>query len=80
MQLDADKNFSLKKPQFDLLVPLHEQKERLVYTQGSIHRIQDRTQANLGVGIRHFYDEWMFGATAFSITTCPGTMPGRRWS
>ena len=56
VQLDADKNFSLKNPQFDLLVPLHEQKERLVYTQGSIHRAEDRTQANLGGGVRHSMD------------------------
>ncbi|WP_336736809.1 inverse autotransporter beta domain-containing protein, partial [Cedecea sp. VD32] len=34
VQLDADKNFSLKNSQLDLLVPLYEQKDRLVFTQG----------------------------------------------
>ncbi|WP_331398217.1 inverse autotransporter beta domain-containing protein [Enterobacter quasihormaechei] len=65
VQLDADKNFSLKNSQLDLLVPLYEQKDRLLFTQGSIHRTDDRTQANLGAGVRRFYDAWMFGANSF---------------
>ncbi|EBV5419051.1 invasin [Salmonella enterica subsp. enterica serovar Saintpaul] len=65
IQLDADKNFSLKNSQFDLLLPLYEQQDRIVFTQGSLHRTDGRTQANLGAGIRHFYDSWMFGANSF---------------
>ena len=65
VQMDADKNFSLKNSQLDLLVPLYEQKYRLVFTQGSIHRTDDRTQVNLGAGVRRFYDAWMFGANSF---------------
>ncbi|MEI9539903.1 inverse autotransporter beta domain-containing protein, partial [Enterobacter cancerogenus] len=65
VQLDADKNFSLKNSQFDLLLPLYEQQDRIVFTQGSLHRTDSRTQANLGAGIRHFYDSWMFGANSF---------------
>ncbi|HFQ9142145.1 TPA: inverse autotransporter beta domain-containing protein [Enterobacter cancerogenus] len=65
VQLDADKNFSLKNSRFDLLLPLYEQQDRIVFTQGSLHRTDSRTQANLGAGIRHFYDSWMFGANSF---------------
>ncbi|WP_249042830.1 inverse autotransporter beta domain-containing protein [Pantoea stewartii] len=65
VQLDADKNFSLKNSQFDLLMPLYDQGDNLVFTQGSLHRTDSRTQANLGTGIRHFYDAWMFGANTF---------------
>lgn len=65
VQLDADKNFSLKNSQFDLLLPLYEQQDRIVFTQGSLHRTDSRTQANLGAGIRHFYDSWMFGVNSF---------------
>lgn len=46
VQLDADKNFSLKNSQLDLLVPLYEQKDRLVFTQGSLHRTDDRRLFN----------------------------------
>ena len=65
VQLDADEHFSLKNSQFDLLLPLYEQQDRIVFTQGSLHRTDSRTQANLGAGIRHFYDSWMFGANSF---------------
>ncbi|WP_223803955.1 inverse autotransporter beta domain-containing protein [Kluyvera sp. CRP] len=65
LQLDADKNFSLKNSQLDLLVPLYEQKDSLVFTQGSIHRTDDRTQSNLGLGYRWFAADWMLGASTF---------------
>lgn len=65
VQLDADKNFSLKNSQLDLLVPLYEQKDSLVFTQGSIHRTDDRTQSNLGFGYRWFAGDWMLGANTF---------------
>lgn len=65
VQLDADKTFSLKNSQLDLLVPLYEQKDSLVFTQGSIHRTDDRTQSNLGLGYRWFASDWMLGANTF---------------
>ncbi len=65
IQLEADKNFSLKNSQLDLLVPLYEQKDSLVFSQGSIHRTDDRTQSNLGFGFRWFAADWMLGANTF---------------
>jgi adhesin/invasin len=65
VQLDADKKFSLRNSQLDLLVPLYEQKDSLVFTQGSIHRTDDRTQSNLGLGYRWFAGDWMLGANTF---------------
>ncbi|WP_336241790.1 inverse autotransporter beta domain-containing protein, partial [Citrobacter freundii] len=65
IQLDVDKDFSLKNSQLDLLLPLHEQKDGLLFTQGSFHRTDDRNQVNLGVGYRWFADEWMVGGNTF---------------
>lgn len=65
VQLDADKNFSLKNSQFDLLLPLSDRSDRLIFTQGSFHRTDDRNQANLGLGMRHFGHDFMTGANAF---------------
>ncbi|HCR2979792.1 TPA: inverse autotransporter beta domain-containing protein, partial [Serratia marcescens] len=65
VQLDADEHFSLKNSQFDLLVPLYEQQDLLAFTQGSLHRTDDRTQANLGLGARWFGGDWMFGGNTF---------------
>lgn len=65
VQLDADKNFSLKNSQFDLLMPLYDQGDNLVFTQGSLHRTDSRTQANLGAGWRHFTPTYMLGGNLF---------------
>ncbi|EKQ0847282.1 inverse autotransporter beta domain-containing protein [Salmonella enterica] len=65
VQLDADKNFSLKNSQFDLLMPLYDRGDNLVFTQGSLHRTDSRTQANLGAGWRHFTPTYMLGGNLF---------------
>lgn len=65
VQLDADKNFSLKNSQFDLLIPLYDRGDNLVFTQGSLHRNDGRTQANLGAGLRHFMPGHMLGGNLF---------------
>lgn len=65
VQLDADKNFSLKNSQFDLLMPLYDRGDNLVFTQGSLHRTDSRTQANLGAGLRHFTPTYMVGGNLF---------------
>ncbi|ELF0847164.1 inverse autotransporter beta domain-containing protein [Salmonella enterica] len=65
VQLDADKNFSLKNSQFDLLMPLYDEGNNVVFTQGSLHRTDDRTQANLGAGLRHFTPTYMVGGNLF---------------
>ncbi|HBV9945392.1 TPA: hypothetical protein MEA92_004226 [Klebsiella aerogenes] len=65
VQLETDKHLSLKNSQLDLLVPLYDERENLAFTQGSIHRTDDRSQANLGMGIRHFRSDWMLGGNLF---------------
>ncbi|WP_423220813.1 inverse autotransporter beta domain-containing protein, partial [Enterobacter ludwigii] len=65
VQLDMDENFSLKNSQFDLLAPLWEQQDMLAFTQGSLHRTDDRTQSSLGFGFRWFSDSWMLGSNTF---------------
>jgi len=65
VQLDADKHFSLKNSQFDLLMPLYDHGDEMVFTQGSLHRTDSRTQANLGAGWRHFTPTWMLGGNLF---------------
>ncbi|ELP5717691.1 inverse autotransporter beta domain-containing protein, partial [Enterobacter asburiae] len=65
VQLDADKHFSLKNSQFDLLMPLYDQGENLAFAQSSLHRTDGRTQANLGAGLRHFTSTFMLGGNLF---------------
>jgi len=65
IQLDVDEHFSLKNSQFDLLLPLWEQENRLFFTQGSFHRTDDRNQTNLGFGYRYFTAGYMVGGNVF---------------
>ncbi|ADP10466.1 Putative invasin [Erwinia sp. Ejp617] len=65
VQLEADEHFSLKNSQVELLIPFYEQNEELLFTQGSLHRTDDRTQANLGFGLRHFAPSYMLGGNIF---------------
>lgn len=66
VQLGADKHFSLKNSQFDLLAPLYDQGDNLLFSQGSLHRTDERTQLNLGAGLRHFAPRYMLGANFFT--------------
>jgi len=65
VSLDSDKNFSLKNSQFDLLIPLYDQHDNVIFTQGSLHRKDNRSQSNLGLGIRHFSQGYMLGGNVF---------------
>lgn len=65
IRVDIDRNFTLKNSEFDFLLPWHQSQDRVVFTQQSIHRTDDRTQVNLGTGVRHFGQEWMTGINAF---------------
>ncbi|MGV3346484.1 invasin domain 3-containing protein [Enterobacteriaceae bacterium LUAb1] len=65
VQLNTDSHFSLKNTQLDMLYPLWEDEQMLWFTQGSVHRTDDRNQVNLGSGIRYFGGSSMLGANAF---------------
>ncbi|MBL5950324.1 inverse autotransporter beta domain-containing protein [Enterobacter asburiae] len=65
VQLGVNKNFSLKNSQLDLLMPLYDLDDKLVFTQGSLHRTDDRAQTNLGAGLRYFTPSYMLGGNLF---------------
>ncbi|MGP3593338.1 Ig-like domain-containing protein [Vagococcus sp. WN89Y] len=65
VQLDFNKTSGVKNSQFDLLLPLTEQKDSLFFTQQSLHRTDDRTQYNAGLGYRAFQESWMLGGNLF---------------
>lgn len=65
VRLGVDRDFTLKNSDLDFLLPWYNAPEWVVFTQQSIHRTDDRTQMNLGAGVRHFGAGWMAGANAF---------------
>lgn len=49
----------------DLLLPLMDTSDYLLYTQAGMRRGDDRTTGNFGLGGRFFTPDWMFGVNAF---------------
>lgn len=65
IKLEADKKFSLKNSQIDLLLPLYEDEDSLLFTQGGFHRKEGRIETNLGLGARWYDESQMIGGNAF---------------
>lgn len=63
--LGVDEDFSLKNSQFDFLHPWYETPDNLFFSQHTIHRTDERTQINNGLGWRHFTPTWMSGINFF---------------
>lgn len=63
--LGVDDDFSLKNSQFDFLHPWYETPDNLFFSQHTLHRTDERTQINNGLGWRHFTPTWMSGINFF---------------
>lgn len=49
-----------------MLYPIYDTPTNMLFTQGAIHRTDDRTQSNIGFGWRHFSgNDWMAGVNTF---------------
>ncbi|MEG8136556.1 inverse autotransporter beta domain-containing protein [Escherichia marmotae] len=66
VKLNTDKDFSLKDSSLEMLYPIYDTPTDMLFTQGAIHRTDDRTQSNIGFGWRHFSgNDWMAGLNTF---------------
>lgn len=63
--LGVDEDFSLKNSQFDFLHPWYKMPDNLFFSQHTLHRTDERTQINNGLGWRHFTPTWMSGINFF---------------
>lgn len=63
--LGVDEDFSLKNSQFDFLHPWYETPDNLFFSQHTLHRTDERTQINNGLGWCHFTPTWMSGINFF---------------
>ncbi|HCJ9917387.1 TPA: inverse autotransporter adhesin YeeJ [Escherichia coli] len=63
--LGVDEDFSLKNSQFDFLHPWYKTPDNLFFSQHTLHRTDERTQINNGLGWRHFTPTWMSGINFF---------------
>lgn len=65
VSISTDEHFTLNDSDLDLLIPLYDQKENLLFTQLGGRRHDDRNIINTGLGYRHFSDKWMWGTNIF---------------
>ncbi|EBM3648100.1 LysM peptidoglycan-binding domain-containing protein, partial [Salmonella enterica] len=78
VQVGFNKDFSIENSSIDLLHPWMDKPKDILFTQSDLHRSDNRLQANLGIGWRHYLlgdittNEWvkhpnnyMFGINSF---------------
>ncbi|MGY3138658.1 hypothetical protein ACVW02_000227 [Ewingella americana] len=81
VQLNVDEKFRANGSEADLLVPLYEREELLLFTQLGFRHKDSRNTGNLGVGARYFAGDWMLGLNTFLDNDFSGKnrrMGGRR--
>ncbi|MFZ1873271.1 MAG: inverse autotransporter beta domain-containing protein, partial [Chania sp.] len=65
VKLNVDNELHLNGSELDLLVPLYEDKKKLLFTQLGVRNKDSRDTFNTGVGFRAFQYDWMFGINSF---------------
>ncbi|MBB1201620.1 intimin-like protein [Enterobacteriaceae bacterium 89] len=65
VNISTDENFTLNDSSLDVLLPLYDAKENLLFTQLGGRRHDDRNIVNTGFGYRHFSEKWMWGTNIF---------------
>ncbi|WP_219295877.1 inverse autotransporter beta domain-containing protein [Aeromonas veronii] len=66
-RITLDDNFNIATAGADMLLSLAEDNQGLLFTQFGLRRNdQSRTIANLGIGQRHYLDQWMVGYNLFA--------------
>ncbi len=65
VNISTDEHFTLNDSELDVLLPLYNQKENILFTQLGGRRHDDRNIINTGLGYRHFSGIWMWGTNVF---------------
>lgn len=65
VSISSDKNFSNYNYAGDVLVPLWDSRDFMVFSQLGARHADERTTGNIGFGSRYFVDGWMLGNNVF---------------
>ncbi|WP_411704262.1 ZirU family protein [Edaphovirga cremea] len=65
VKLGVNNDLGLDGSAVDLLVPLYDDRESLLFSQLGIRNNDGRNTVNIGAGVRMLYDDWMYGANTF---------------
>ncbi|WP_213993326.1 inverse autotransporter beta domain-containing protein [Sodalis sp. dw_96] len=73
IQFDTDDDFHLNGSSIDLLAPLYNRPNTMLFTQLGGRNRDSRNALNLGVGVRLFTNNWMYGINSFFDNDFTGT-------
>lgn len=65
VNISTDEHFTLNDSALDVLLPIYDYKENLLFTQLGGRRHDERNIINAGIGYRYFSDKWMLGTNVF---------------
>ncbi|MFT4271601.1 MAG: inverse autotransporter beta domain-containing protein [Pantoea sp.] len=65
VSISSDKNFSNYNYAGDVLVPLWDSRDFMIFSQLGARHADERTTGNIGFGSRYFVDGWMLGNNVF---------------
>ncbi|WP_127956645.1 invasin domain 3-containing protein [Serratia microhaemolytica] len=65
IQLNLNEDYRLDGSEADLLLPLLDRENNLLFTQIGVRNKDSRTTVNIGAGWRHFQPQWMYGLNSF---------------
>ncbi|WP_424221035.1 inverse autotransporter beta domain-containing protein, partial [Buttiauxella gaviniae] len=63
--ISVDQDMKLNGSSFDMLLPLYDSKQAMLFTQFGLRNKDERNTVNLGAGVRTFHNNWMFGGNVF---------------
>ncbi|MBG0639189.1 Ig-like domain-containing protein [Enterobacter asburiae] len=64
-KLNLDDDFTLDGSSLDVLLPLYDQQDNLLFTQLGYRNKDSRNTLNAGLGFRTFHGNWMYGINSF---------------
>lgn len=65
VELGLNKDLSLEGSAVDVLVPIYDSPDSMLFTQLGYRNKDSRNMINIGAGVRVFQGDWMYGANAF---------------
>jgi adhesin/invasin len=64
-QINIGEDFSLENSSLDWLVPIYDTPDNILFAQIGARNQDERNTVNLGLGMRWFHEDWMYGLNGF---------------
>ncbi|WP_343530138.1 ZirU family protein [Yokenella regensburgei] len=64
-QINIGEDFSLENSSLDWLVPIYDTPDNILFAQIGARNQDERNTINLGLGMRWFHEDWMYGLNGF---------------